>query len=280
MRQSPFLASISAETPNPHAFFTIRHSRVTSYSFKMRGLLVLDVLPQILCAGLPRVEVTRGIGRDTFGHAGRLVFGAEGRDKGCDLAVSGAADANSRPDTPVVFCVRLGIRHVNGVVAIDEDPARPAELLPLRDEIAILVEDLNAVVAAVADEEPPLRIDCDRMRRVELPGTRAFPAPRLDEFSILREFHDARVGVPAMPIGDEDVTVRRGDNVAWPIKRVGPVAGNSSLAERHQHFSIGAEFEYLVAFAVLAGGVARPDVAVAVHVEAVRLIEHPLPKHL
>src|SRR5215510_2093777 len=173
---------------------------------RARDLLLFDVLPEILRARLSRVEITRRIRRDTFGHAGRVVFGAEGRDKSCDLAVSGASDANSRPDTGVVFRVRLGIRYVNDVVAIDEDPA--------------------------------------------------------------------------MAIGDEDVAARRGDNVARPIKRVGPVAGNSTLAERHQHFSIRAEFEYLVAFAVLAGGVARPDVAVAVHVEAVWLIEHPLPKHL
>src|SRR5215510_6673111 len=247
---------------------------------RARDLLLFDVLPEILRARLSRVEITRRIRRDTFGHAGRVVFGAEGRDKSCDLAVSGASDANSRPDTGVVFRVRLGIRYVNDVVAIDEDPAWPAELLPLGDEIPLLIEDLDAFVAAVADEDPPLRINSDRMRRVELPGARAFPAPGLDELFILREFHDACVGVPAMAIVDEDVAARRGDNVARPIKRDGPVAGNSSLAERHQHFSIRAEFEYLVAFAVLAGGVARPDVAVAVHVEAVWLIEHPLPKHL
>src|SRR5262249_50936442 len=156
----------------------------------------LHVLPQIPRAGFARVEVARGIYDDTFGRAGRFLLGAEGRDEGGDLAILGATDADPWPDTRVVFPVRLMIGHVEDVVAVNVDAARPAELLPLRDEIAILVEDLNAIVAAVADEDPSLRIDGDCVRRVELAGGRAFPSPRLDELSILRELHDARVGVP------------------------------------------------------------------------------------
>src|SRR5262249_58483977 len=98
----------------------------------------------------------------------------------------------------IVFPVRLMIGHVKDIVAVDVDSARTAELLPLREEIAILVEDLNAIVAAVADEDPSLRIDGDCVRRVELAGGRAFLAPRLDELPILPTLPDARIGVSAM----------------------------------------------------------------------------------
>src|SRR5882724_1258317 len=83
-----------------------------------------------------------------------------------------------------------------------------------------------------------------------------------------------------MPIRNENVAVRRCHDVAGPIESVGPVAGNTRLAERHQHLSVRAELEHLVALAILTGRVARPDVAVPVDVETVRLIEHPLAEHL
>src|SRR5262245_43666618 len=83
-----------------------------------------------------------------------------------------------------------------------------------------------------------------------------------------------------MPIGDENVAVRRGHYVARTIEGVGPVTGNSRLAERHQHLSVRVELEHLVALAILPGRVGRPDVAVAVDMETVRLIEHSLAKHL
>src|SRR5262245_48708351 len=220
----------------------------------------LHVLPQIPCAGFARVEVARGIRHDTFSRAGGLFFGAEGRDKDRDLAVLGAADANPGSDTRVVFRVRLMIGYIKDVVAVDVDSARPAELLPLSDEISLLIEALAPVVAAVADEDPSLRIDGDCVRRVELAGGRAFLAPRLGELSILRELHDARVGVPAMSIGHENIAVRRGHYVARTIEGVGPVTSNPCLAERHQHLSFRAEFEYLVTLAIFAGRVGRPDV--------------------
>src|SRR5262249_5768979 len=240
----------------------------------------LHVLPQIPRAGFARVEVARGIYDDTFGRGGRFLLGAEGRDEGGDVAILGVADTDPRPHARVVFRVRLMIGHVKDIVAVDVDSARTAELLPLREEIAILVEDLNAIVAAVADEDPSLRIDGDGVRRVELAGGRAFLAPRLDELPILRELHDARVGVPAMSICHENIAVRRGHYVARTIEGVGAVTSTPRLAERHQHLSFLAEFEYLVTLAIFAGRVGRPDVAVAVDMETVRLIEHSLAKHL
>src|SRR5262249_25506127 len=193
----------------------------------------LHVLPQIPCAGFARVEVARGIYDDTFGRGGRFLLGAEGRDEGGDPAILGAADANPGSDTRVVFRVRLMIGYIKDVVAVDVGSARPAELLPLSDEISLLIEDLDAVVAAVADEDPSLRIDGDCVRRVELARGRAFLAPRLDELSILRELHDARVGVPAMSIRHENIPVPRRHYLARTIEGVRPVPSNPRPPHPH-----------------------------------------------
>ena len=92
---------------------------------------------------------------------------------------------------------------------IDKHPARPSELLPFRDEVAVLVEDLDAVVGAIAHEKPPLGIERQRMRAVELALARALVAPFLDEFTGLRKLHDAIViAVAGVTVRDEDIAVR------------------------------------------------------------------------
>ena len=53
------------------------------------------------------------------------------------------------------------------------DSARASELLPLGEVLAVLIEDLNSVVAAVAHEEPSLGIEGQGVRHLELPGTGA-----------------------------------------------------------------------------------------------------------
>src|SRR6266480_1866855 len=54
--------------------------------------------------------------------------------------------------------------------AAQVDAARAAELFPLGDEAAVLLEDLDAVVAAVGNEEPPLGVHGDIVRGPELGG--------------------------------------------------------------------------------------------------------------
>jgi len=48
------------------------------------------------------------------------------------------------------------------------DAARPAELLPPGGEAAVLLQDLDAVVAAIGDEQPALLVHRDVVRRPEL----------------------------------------------------------------------------------------------------------------
>ena len=61
-----------------------------------------------------------------------------------------------------------------------------------------------------------------------------------------------------------------------------PVPGAARLAQRHQDFAIRAELVNLIALAVFGGAVGDPNVAVLIHVKAVRLHEQTLaevPQH-
>src|SRR5215831_7312392 len=99
-------------------------------------------------------------------------------------------------------------------------------------------------------------------------------APGLDEFSVLRELHDARVGLLAMSVGDEDVAFGRDQDIGRPIEGVGPIARDSGLAQRHQHLSVGTKLDDRVALAVAASAVGDPDVAIPVREQAVWPIDH------
>src|SRR5262249_40693047 len=105
-------------------------------------------------------------------------------------------------------------------------------------------------------------------------------APTLDELAVLRELDDAAVGHPAVTVGDEDVAIGCDHDVGRRIERIIIGAGDAGLAEGHQHFALWAELPdrvTLAGFAVLrrrAAVVADPDVALAVDIETVRIIEH------
>src|SRR5262245_23520947 len=92
---------------------------------------------------------------------------------------------------------RLGFRigHVDDVVLVDEDTARPAELEPLVHVVALLIENLDTIVVAVTEEQPPTRIHCDGVRNVDLAKLAAFLPPGLDEGAVFRKFHDRRSAV-------------------------------------------------------------------------------------
>src|SRR5262249_22992722 len=147
-------------------------------------------------------------------------------------------------------------------------------LRPLVDEFAVLVEDLDAVVVAIADEQASARVHCQRVRRVELAGCTAFLSPGLDELAILGEFHDAGIGVAAMSVANENVAIGCDQYRGRRVERVRTVARRSGLAEREQDLAFGTEFEDLMALAVLALAVGDPDIAVVVDEDAVRKHEH------
>ena len=103
---------------------------------------------------------------DTPGIGIRTWIGNEPRH----FAVAGAADANAAPDAGVVAVAGLRQRKLSGIRApvarfgigdvqrvgafIDVHPARPTELEPLIDELPVGIEQLDAIVLTVADEQP------------------------------------------------------------------------------------------------------------------------------
>jgi hypothetical protein len=72
-------------------------------------------------------------------------------------------------------------------------------------------------------------------------------------------------------VHDENVPIRGDDDIGWLIERIGTIAGNARLAERHDDLPFGAELEDLVALAWLALGVSNPHVALAIDRDAVWL---------
>src|SRR5258708_16909283 len=114
-----------------------------------------ELLPHILhhplWADFSAIDVARRIRRDALGCAGGVAFLDRVRDERRHRAVLGAADADAA--LPAVMILRDGLRfgvcHVDHIVLVDIDAARPAELRPLIDELAILIENLDAVVLPV-----------------------------------------------------------------------------------------------------------------------------------
>src|SRR5207247_1948091 len=105
--------------------------------------LILHELLQGLFVGKSAEHVAVFVSRDAFRHVGlRPFLGDEGRD----LTILDAADPDALPKRCIEFFARLGIGHVEDVVAVDVEAARPAELPPFGKEFSILVEDLDAVI--------------------------------------------------------------------------------------------------------------------------------------
>src|SRR5207247_1754474 len=96
------------------------------------------------------------------------------RDQVLDRPVLSAADPDSASNAQVIPVAglrkpelsgvgapvaRFGVGHIQRVgPLVDVHAARPAELEPLRDELAVRLEDLDPVVLSIAHEEPPARV--------------------------------------------------------------------------------------------------------------------------
>src|SRR6266851_6520091 len=73
-----------------------------------------------------------------------------------------------------------------------------------------------------------------------------------------------------MSVADENVAIRSDGHRRRPIESVRTVAGHSRLAKRHQHLSIRAELEDLVALSVASLGVSYPNAPIPIHEDTVR----------
>src|SRR6185503_16510297 len=136
-----------------------------------------------------------------------------------DLAGFRAADANAALAARVVGVLarrvlRFRIGDVKDIVPVDENSARPSELFPCGEELSVLIEDRDAAVAAVGNEQPTLRIERQHVRAFQLAIAGDQMAAILDELAVLVEFYDARIAeARRVAFGDENVAVRgKGDS--------------------------------------------------------------------
>src|SRR5262249_3715242 len=192
------------------------------------------------------------------------------RNEGGDLAVFDAANADALLEARIVARGRLRIGDVDHVVLVDGNVARPSELLPFGNELAIGLENLNAIVGAVGDVDSPHRIEGDAVRRVEFAWSLAVFAPRGDELSVFGELDDAVIGPVAVPVGEVDFAVARDYDRATRSQIAGTVAGHSRFAQNHQYLAVGSKLDEIGALAVPGDLVAAPHIAFVVYKETVR----------
>src|SRR5215813_99615 len=127
-------------------------------------MLLLDVAHQLAGIDLGSINDAIGIGRDALRGATctgtrAFLYGERiGNERG-HFPVLGAADIKPALEARILRVVRFGIRCVQHIVLVDEDSARPTELLPFGKELAVLIEYLDAAVGAVSDEQAARRIE-------------------------------------------------------------------------------------------------------------------------
>src|SRR5262249_41753330 len=128
----------------------------------------------------------------TAEHVARLVgrqpFRPRALDEVADRAILRAADPDAVLPARLPDCVAAAFRRVfraadplvrfrvgddQRVVLEDPDAARPAEVPPLVDDLHVLVEDLDAVVRAIGDEQASFGVEREAVRSHELAGLAA-----------------------------------------------------------------------------------------------------------
>ena len=124
------------------------------------------------------------------------------------------ADGEARPQFSNVDAL------APGVSPVDEQPARPVQVVPLRLERALGVEDLDTVILPIRHVQVSLAINADVVRKIELPGVGAGLSPGEQVPPLRRELVDA--GVP-IAIGDVERAVLRHRQMRAPVERLAAV---------------------------------------------------------
>jgi hypothetical protein len=69
---------------------------------------------------------------------------------------------------PAGIRLGFGVGPLQGVVLADVNPARPSELIPLGEELAVRPENFQPMIHAIGHEETPLCIEDDGVRLVDI----------------------------------------------------------------------------------------------------------------
>src|SRR5580765_3134461 len=132
-----------------------------------RGLL-LHVFLQRTRAHFRSVDVAGTVRRDALsGARARWILGRVGNERD-HFPILRAANADTSLPVRARLLHGAGLRigDVNAVLLVDVDAARPAELIPRVEQLAVLIENFDSVVASIADEQPTLRVHRQRVRLV------------------------------------------------------------------------------------------------------------------
>src|ERR1700730_1213602 len=197
-----------------------RGSRNPSCTSPSRRLAQPDIFPKLMGADIGGIDVTHGISRDPRCRSAAVDSVQIGRigNKGAQRTVNGAADhdaaqlARLRSRRLVATCRLISERgsDITRIVRSDKDRAWLAKLMPGGDEIAVLLENLDATVATVGNIDTPERAaDENVVRIIEIAGSRSFMAPGLDEPGVPGKFKDTAVirVVRRMAVEDENVAI-------------------------------------------------------------------------
>src|SRR3954447_7351261 len=119
-------------------------------------------------------------------------------------------------------------------------------------ELQVVIEDLYAAVAPVADVDVALGVRGDRVRQVELPGRRAFRPGRLQKAPVLVILDHTRA---AVPVGHEDIPGSVPRNVGRAAEDVrlrlrpgrNALDGLRTMPERHHNPARGVELDDQIA---------------------------------
>ena len=133
---------------------------------RSEGRLLLHKLMQSHGAHARRINVAFGVGAHSFRKRDLRIRRCV-RNERFHGAILRAADADAALHPRISRLVRLGVHRIQSVVFGNKDSAGAAELAPLSDEVSVLIEDLNAAVAAIGDEKPTLGIHRQPVQRIE-----------------------------------------------------------------------------------------------------------------
>src|SRR6266478_2115868 len=234
------------------------------------------------------VDVAVGVGGHTLARRALIhpVVAFERRDEPGDAVLVDWADPDAVTPVRVVVWARLGVDHVDRV-APDEEAAGTAEHIARLKVRSVLIEDLDAVVAAIGHPQAASPVERQRVRRAELAVTHADSTPRLDELPVGRELADARRGAALdalcdrvrgdhalcfVSIGHVDAAVGADDDVVRLVELTVGVAGLARDAQAQQLLTLRTELVDLMPLGacLVAREIGDPHVALHVHSDAVR----------
>src|SRR5436190_14979559 len=152
------------------------------------------------------------------------------------------------------------IAHVNKMIGCNAETKRVPEF-PFAEETSITIEDLYARILTITDVNE-IAVDCDRVWKIELSGSRSFHSPPEQHVAVLVELQDSRV---AFTIGDIEISIAIEGNVGRLIEVENIISRHSHSTQSQQNAPLGAELKDHVC-----ADIRRPDFVLSIHPHCMR----------